>query len=124
MKEIVSFIKKIMEPESISQILGVVIFISYLMGRITKKQFVAEQMKVKGLIDKSQAKRTMEKSVLGPINGLFEVLNFVPGINKKLPVVNLSVPEVLQNVSCGSIGFIGDILHNFPGFGTNINKKN
>jgi len=117
-------IKKLLEPDVLNQVFGTGLLVLYLLGRITKNQFIAEQMKIKGLIEKDDAKKQMVQNVLGPGNLIFEILNLLPIINTKIPAIQLSVPDILQRICWSSIGLIGDILHNFPGIGTNINKMN
>jgi hypothetical protein len=120
MQEIIS---KLSEPEVVMWLLGCLSSILYLTGRITKKQFIAEQKKQKGLIGKWEAKNSAASEVVKPITKVIKLLNYVPVVNTKIPIINKSIPDVATILLEGPIGFLGDLLHNTPGIGTNVNKK-
>lgn len=114
---------KLVDPEIIQTILFVIIGTQYLFGRITKKQFIIEQKKAKGLIKKEDAKTEMAKSVLGPIALPLDMLNYIPIVNTRIPGINKSVPDIVKEVIASPFGLLGDILHNIPFGGTNVKEK-
>lgn len=113
-------ISRLLDPEVI---LSAITIILYLCGRITKKQLIAEQEKQKGLISKDKAKDSVKKNVAKPLTGIINLLNYVPGLSAKIPLINKSIPDVAINLIEAPVGFLSDILHNLPFIGTNVNKK-
>jgi hypothetical protein len=101
----------------------VIILFLYLTKRITAKQFEAEQKKARGLIAIWEAKDDAAQNVVKPITACIKLLNYVPGINIKIPFVNKSAPDLVSSVLEGGAGILGNVLHNIPFIGTNINKR-
>lgn len=114
---------KLLEPENLNTIVGVIIGFLYITGRITRGQFIAEQMKFKGIIDGSEAKNVAVNDATKPITVIFDVLNAIPIVNTKIPIINVSVPELAKGLIQAPFGLVNDILHNIPFLGTNINNK-
>ena len=57
-----STIYQFIEPEVLNQVLGSVALVLYLTGRITRKQFMAEQKKQKGIILPKEAKKEIGRA--------------------------------------------------------------
>lgn len=117
-----NIIMKLLEQETLTLILEILTIVLYLTGRITKKQFETEQLKSAGNIQPSKAKETAVDLVTKPVTIVFDLLNEVPIINSKLPFLNVSVPDIGKSIVQYPIGILNDVLHNFPIFGTNVNK--
>lgn len=115
-------LNRLLEPQNLQLIAELVIAFLYITGRITRGQFMAEQMKAKGIIESDQAKSVAVDSATKPITFVFDLLNMVPVLNSKVPVINMSIPDMGKSLIQGPIGLISDILHNIPLLGTNINK--
>lgn len=115
-------LNKLLEPEVLEIIVTAIIGFLYITGRITRGQFVAEQMKYKGIIEPSAAKGVAVNDVTKPITVIFDILNAVPVVNTKLPLINMSVPDIAKGVIQAPVGLLSDILHNIPLLGTNIKK--
>jgi hypothetical protein len=113
---------KFLDPDVLSTIWLTVALIFYLLGRITKKQFMVEQLKAKTFLTPGVAKDRMVEMVTRPLTFIFDFLNLVPVIKTKLPLVELSVPSLFKWVVQLPIGFIGDLLHNLPVIGTKVKK--
>lgn len=116
-------LQKLADPDFQVWLFGCLSAVLYLTGRITKQQFIAEQMKAKGVIAKDEAKEQAVSGVAKPITTIIGLLNYLPLVGTKLPVLNKSVPDVINTIIETPIGLLGDILHNLPVVGTNINNK-
>lgn len=115
-------LQKIAEPETMNTILGSVALFLYLTGRITKKQFIAEQKKQKGMILPKEAKKVVAEEVSGVVGKAFDLIDKVPVINKKLPLINMSVPKIAKGVVTGPLGLLSDIIFNTPVLGNKVKK--
>lgn len=115
-------IMKLLDQGTLTLILEILTIVLYLTGRITKKQFETEQLKSAGTIQPSDAKETAVDLVTKPVTIVFDFLNQVPIVNSKLPFLNVSIPDIGKSIVQYPIGILNDALHNFPIFGTNINK--
>ena len=114
--------KKVLEPEVLAQIMiGFNLFL-YVIGRITKKQLIAEQMKSKQGLKKEKAKDFVAEASLGVIHSALDTLDKVPVLNTKLPLIKLSVPSIAKLVAKAGAGGLSDFIFNFPGLGANVNK--
>jgi hypothetical protein len=116
-------IEKLLEPEVREILLTSLIGFLYITGRITRNQFMAEQMKSKGFIGKQEAKATAVEGVTKPITVILDVLDYIPILNARLPFVNQSIPGITKSIIQLPIGLISDILHNFPLLGTRVKTK-
>lgn len=110
-------LQKILEPEVL---LGIVTTFLYITGRISKKQFVVEQKKAKGMIPKTSARQEMEKEVVGVVGKVLDVADMVPGINARLPIINKSVPKLAKGLLSGCVGLIGDVMYHAPLIGSKV----
>ncbi len=114
---------KLLEPEVLNTVLSILSLVLYLIGRITRQQFVAEQMKSKGMISKEEAKPVMADNVIGVVGSALDLIDAIPVINTRLPVVNASIPTLAKNILTSAVGLLGDILHNIPVVGTNVSRE-
>ena len=117
---VMEILHKCQEPDTLQAILEAVLLGLYLVGRITNTQFVVEQEKLKGITPKDQAKDVMAQKVLGPVGQILDAVDMLPILNTKIPVINLSIPSLAKGILGQSIGFLGDLLHNTPLIGTNV----
>ena len=115
-----TMIDKLFEPEVIEMLLTTLIGIMYLTGRITRHQFIAEQMKTKGRIYKQEAKETAVEGVTKPVTILLDVLDYIPVLNTRIPFINQSIPRLAKGLIQAPVGLISDLLHNLPLFGTRV----
>lgn len=113
-------LNKLLEPEVLEIVLTSIIGFLYITGRITRGQFIAEQMKYKGLIKPCQAKSTAVEDVTKPITVIFDVLNTIPVVNTKIPLINVSVPDIAKGIIQAPVGMLNDLLHNIPFLGTRV----
>lgn len=113
-------VQRLLEVDNLKLIIELVFAYMYISGRITKGQFIAEQMKVKGMISPDEAKSTAVESATKPVTVVFDLLNMVPILNIKLPILGLSLPDIGKGLVQAPIGVLSDILHNIPLIGTNI----
>lgn len=115
-----STIYQFIEPEVLNQVLGSVALVLYLTGRITRKQFMAEQKKQKGIILPKEAKKVVANEVSGVVGKAFDLVDKVPVVNKKLPLINMSVPQLAKGIVTGPLGLLSDIILNAPVVGNKV----
>jgi hypothetical protein len=113
-------IEKLAEKEVLDIIISVVIGYLYVSGRITRGQFVAEQMKYKGMIQREDAKKAAVDNITRPVTVIFDVMDAIPVVNTKIPGLGLSLPGVAKVIFQAPFGLASDFLHNFPVFGTRV----
>lgn len=119
-----SFIYNFIDQDILNQAMGTIILILFITGRITKKQFKAEQKKIKGMIPSSQCKSDMEEEVIGIIGKGLDLADKVPGLNFRIPLINQSIPKIAKGLLKGTVGILGDVMHNAPVVGTNVKSDN
>lgn len=113
-------IEKLAEKDVMDIIVSCIIGFLYVSGRITRGQFVAEQMKFKGRISREEAKQVAVDNVTRPITIVFDILDSIPIINTKIPGLGFSVPGAAKVIFQAPFGLASDFLHNFPIFGTRV----
>jgi hypothetical protein len=113
-------IEKLLEPEVRELLLTSLIGFLYITGRITRNQFMAEQMKSKGVIDKQEAKAAAVEGFTKPVTIVLDVLDYIPILNTRIPLINQSIPGLAKSIIQAPVGLISDILHNLPWLGTRV----
>lgn len=123
MAHVQEIISRILEPGVIEKLKWGLIAFFYVIGRITKSQFMAEQAQVHGELDINQTKKDFAVNIAtGPATFIFDILNQIPVINTKIPFLNVSIPDIGKTVIQWPIGVASDVLHNAPIIGSNIKK--
>lgn len=121
-----SYLHYLLKPEILQTlviILAILNSILYLTNRITKAQFMAEQMQVHSLLNPGQTKKQVAMDqTTKPLTFIFDMLDQVPIINTKIPIVNTSVPGLVKTIIQFPIGALSDILHNAPFIGSKVNE--
>ncbi len=117
-------IQKMTEPESLNTILSAIALFLYLTGRITKKQFMAEQKKSKGIILPREARNDVSNEMLGVIGTVINGLDKVPVLNTKLPLLKRSLPQIAKFMVTGPLGILSDIVFNIPVIGNKVKAPN